>query len=174
MSFNKIIIVGNLGRDPELKYTPQGQGVCEFSVATSEKRKDNIGEIKEETTWFKVSFWGKLAEVASQYLSKGRQVYIEGRLRTREWTDKEGRTRTSLEISGSELKLLGSRNDQQNNENNDSVSNSNSSSKSTSSKPSPNKATSNKASHNSTSSNPNTSNNLNDFDDSVSEHDIPF
>lgn len=174
MSFNKIIIVGNLGRDPELKYTPQGQGVCEFSVATSEKRKDNIGEIKEETTWFKVSFWGKLAEVASQYLSKGRQVYIEGRLRTREWTDKEGRTRTSLEISGSELKLLGGRNDQQNNENNDSVSNSNSSSKSTSSKPSPNKATSNKASHNSTSNISNTSNNPSDFEDSIDESDIPF
>ena len=170
MSFNKIIIVGNLGRDPELKYTPQGQGVCEFSVATSEKRKDNIGEIKEETTWFKVSFWGKLAEVASQYLSKGKQVYIEGRLRTREWTDKEGRTRTSLEISGSELKLLGGRNDQQNSENNDSVSNSNSSStssKSTSSKPSPNKATSKP-------SNKPTSNNANDFEEGIDESDIPF
>ncbi len=116
MSFNKIIIVGNLGRDPELKYTSQGQAVCEFSVATSEKRKDSSGELKEETTWFRVSCWGKLAEVASRYLAKGRQVYIEGRLRAREWTDKEGKTRTSLEVFTSELKLLGSRNDQTNND----------------------------------------------------------
>lgn len=164
MSFNKIIIVGNLGRDPELKYTPQGQGVCEFSVATTEKRKDSQGEVIEETTWFKVSFWGKLAEVAGQYLSKGKQVYIEGRLRTREWTDKEGRTRTSLEISGSELKLLGGRNDHQNNENNDSVSKStkstsSTSGKSASSKPSPNKPT---------------SNNANDFEEDIDESDIPF
>ncbi len=171
MSFNKIIIVGNLGRDPELKYTPQGQGVCEFSVATSEKRKDNIGEIKEETTWFKVSFWGKLAEVASQYLSKGRQVYIEGRLRTREWTDKEGRTRTSLEISGSELKLLGGRSDHQNNENNDSVSKSSSTSSKSSSTST--KSTS-KPSNKPTSNISNTSNNPSDFEDSIDESDIPF
>lgn len=111
MSFNKIIIVGNLGRDPELKYTPQGQQVCEFSVATSEKRKDNSGEMKDETTWFKVTLWGRQAEVASQYLAKGRQVYVEGRLRAREWTDKEGRQRTSLEVFGTDLRLLGNRSD---------------------------------------------------------------
>ena len=109
MSFNKIIIVGNLGRDPELRYTPQGTAVCDFSVATNERRKDQSGEMKDETTWFKVTFWGRQAEVASQYLTKGRQVYIEGRLRAREWTDKEGRVRTSLEVHGSELQMLGSK-----------------------------------------------------------------
>src|ERR1043166_7965527 len=99
MSFNKIIIIGNLGREPELKYTPQGTAVCEFSVATNEKRKDQNGEVKEETTWFKVTFFGRHAKVASQYLNKGRQVYVEGRLRAREWTDKEGRAHTSLEVA---------------------------------------------------------------------------
>jgi single-strand DNA-binding protein len=107
MSFNRIILVGNLGRDPELKYTPQGTAVCDFSLATNEKRKDQNGESKDETTWFRVTFWGRQAEVASQFLAKGRQAYIEGRLRTREWTDKDGRTRTSLEITGLDLQLLG-------------------------------------------------------------------
>ena|SRR6185369_2139787 len=111
MSFNKIIIVGNLGRDPELRYTPQGTAVCDFSVATNERRKDQTGETKDETTWFKVTFWGRQAEVASQYLTKGRQVYIEGRLRAREWTDKDGRVRTSLEVNGSELQMLGTKGD---------------------------------------------------------------
>ncbi|MEM4251803.1 MAG: single-stranded DNA-binding protein [Candidatus Bathyarchaeia archaeon] len=110
MSFNKIIIVGNLGRDPELRYTPQGKAVCDFTVATTDRRRDpSSGESKDETTWFRVTFWDRQAEVASQYLSKGRQVYIEGRLRTREWTDKEGRTRVSLEVTGTELQLLGSK-----------------------------------------------------------------
>lgn len=108
MSFNKITIVGNLGRDPELRYTPQGKAVCDFTVATTDRRRDPSGESKEETTWFRVTFWDRQAEVASQYLSKGRQVYIEGRLRTREWTDKEGRTRISLEVTGTDLQLLGS------------------------------------------------------------------
>lgn len=112
MSFNKIIIVGNLGRDPEIRHTPQGKTVCDFTVATSEKRKDGNGEVKEETTWFKVSFWDRQAEIAKQYLSKGKQVYIEGRLNSREWTDKEGHTRTSLEVKGVELKLLGTRNEE--------------------------------------------------------------
>jgi single-strand DNA-binding protein len=112
MSFNKIIIVGNLGRDPELRYTPQGLAVCDFSVATNERRKDQSGEMKDETTWFKVTFWGRQAEVASQYLTKGKQVYIEGRLRAREWTDKDGRVRTSLEVNGSELQMLGTKGDE--------------------------------------------------------------
>ena len=107
MSYNKIIVIGNLGRDPELKYTPQGQAVCDFSIASSEKKKSSNGEVKEETTWFKATLWGKQAEVLSQYLSKGQRVYLEGRLRAREWTDKEGRTRTSLEISVTEIYLLG-------------------------------------------------------------------
>ena len=110
MSFNKITIVGNLGRDPELKYTPQGTAVCDFSVATNEKRKDQNGETKNEATWFRVTFFGKQAEVASQYLKKGGLVYIEGRLKAREWTDKEGRTRTSLEVTGTELRFLGREN----------------------------------------------------------------
>ncbi len=106
MSFNKITVVGNLGRDPEIKFTPQGQQVCEFSVATNEKKFIN-GESKDETTWFQVSLWGKLAETTSKYLSKGRLVYVEGRLRLREWTDREGRQRFSLDITGTELKFLG-------------------------------------------------------------------
>lgn len=112
MSFNKIIILGYLGRNPEMRYTPQGTPVCDFSVATSEKRKDQAGEMKEETTWFKVTFFGKQAEVASQYLSKGKQVYVEGRLRAREWTDKDGKTRTSLEVTGTDLRLIGSKGDE--------------------------------------------------------------
>src|SRR5437868_1829823 len=98
MSFNKIIIVGYLGRDPELRYTPQGTAVCKFSVATTEKRKNANNETAEETTtWFRVTTWGRQAELASEYLSKGRQVYIEGRLRLDEYVDREGQTRTSLE-----------------------------------------------------------------------------
>ena len=86
MSFNKIILVGNLGRDPELRYTPQGTPVCSFSLATNEKRKDkNTGENNDITTWFRVTLWGRQAETASQYLSRGRPVYIEGRLRVEEW-----------------------------------------------------------------------------------------
>ncbi|HXG92727.1 MAG TPA: single-stranded DNA-binding protein [Blastocatellia bacterium] len=105
-SFNKIIIVGYLGRDPELRYTPQGTPVCDFSVATTERRKDKSGEVQERTTWFRVSFFGRQAEVASQYLSKGRQVYVEGQLSQREWTDKDGATRTSLEVRGSDIQFL--------------------------------------------------------------------
>lgn len=110
MSFNKIILVGNLGKDPELRYTPQGTPVCDFSVATSEKRKDASGESQEVTLWFKVTFWGRQAEVASQYLTKGKPVYIEGRLRTSEWTDREGKNRTSLEVHGTEMQFIGSAN----------------------------------------------------------------
>lgn len=111
MSFNKIIIVGNLGRNPELRYTPQGTAVCDFSLATNERRKDQTGDSKDETTWFKVTFFGRQAEVANQYLAKGRQVYVEGRLRAREWTDKDGKVRTSLEVTGSDIQFLGMRGD---------------------------------------------------------------
>ena len=100
-SFNKIIIVGYLGRDPELRYTPQGTPVCDFSIATTERRKDKSGEFQDQTTWFRVSFFGRQAEVASQYLSKGRQVYVEGTLTQREYTDKEGNARTSLDVPAS-------------------------------------------------------------------------
>jgi single-strand DNA-binding protein len=109
MSFNKIIVVGNLGRDPELRYTPQGNAVCSFSLATNEKRRDKSGEFQDVTTWFRVTLWGNQAENASKYLAKGRPVYIEGRLRTEEWTDRDGNTRTSLEVNATEMQFLGGR-----------------------------------------------------------------
>jgi single-strand DNA-binding protein len=111
-SFNKIIVVGYLGRDPELRYTPDGTPVCNFTVATTDRRKDKSGEFQDHTTWFRVSLFGRQAEVASQYLSKGRQVFIEGSLSQREYTDKEGNARTSLEVRGSELQFIGSRGDE--------------------------------------------------------------
>jgi single-strand DNA-binding protein len=106
MSFNKIIVVGNLGRDPELRYTPQGTAVCDFSIATSEKKRDKSGEMQDVTIWFKVTTWNKQAENASKYLSKGKSVYIEGRLRTEEWTDRDGKTRFSLEINATDMHFL--------------------------------------------------------------------
>lgn len=108
MSFNKVILVGNLGRDPELRYTPQGTPVCNFSMATSEKRKDSAGEVHETTTWFKVTLFGRQAETAAQYLAKGMPLYIEGRLKLSEWTDKEGKTRTTLEVTATEMQFIGS------------------------------------------------------------------
>ena len=105
-SFNKIMIVGYLGRDPELRYTPQGTPVCDFSIATSERRKDKAGELQEVTTWFRVSLFGRQAELASQYLTKGRQVYVEGQLSQREWTDKDGAARTTLEVRGTDVQFL--------------------------------------------------------------------
>lgn len=108
-SFNKIIIVGYLGRDPELRYTPQGTACCNFSIATTEKKKDAGGESQDITTWFRITTWGKLAEIANQYLTKGKMVYVEGRLRLNEYTDREGGRRTSLEVNASELQFLSSR-----------------------------------------------------------------
>jgi single-strand DNA-binding protein len=90
MSSNKITIVGYLGRDPELRYTPQGTAVCNMSIATTEKRRDASGETEEHTIWFRVTAWGRQAELAAEYLAKGRQVYVEGRLRREEYTDREG------------------------------------------------------------------------------------
>ena len=107
MSFNKIIVIGNLGRDPELRYTPQGNAVCNFSVATSEKKRDKGGEMQEITTWFRVTTWNKQAENASKYLTKGRPVYIEGRLRIEEWTDRDGKNRYTLEVNATDLQFLG-------------------------------------------------------------------
>jgi single-strand DNA-binding protein len=112
MSFNKITLVGNLGRDPELRYTPQGNPVCTFSMATSERRKDRNGEMQEQTLWFRVTLWGRQAETASQYLQKGRQVYIEGRLRVEEWTDRDGKARQSLEVTATDMQFIGSRSDE--------------------------------------------------------------
>lgn len=107
MSFNKIILVGNLGRDPELRYTPQGNPVCSFSMATNERRKDKTGEWQDQTTWFRVTLWGRQAETASQYLTKGRPVYIEGRLRVEEWTDRDGKPRQSLEVTATDMQFIG-------------------------------------------------------------------
>jgi single-strand DNA-binding protein len=111
MSFNKIILIGNLGRDPELRYTPQGTAVCSFSMATNEKRKDRAGEFQNITTWFRVTLWGKQAENANKFLTKGNPVYIEGRLRTEEWTDRDGKARTSLEVQATDMQFIGSRSD---------------------------------------------------------------
>ncbi|HZS09433.1 MAG TPA: single-stranded DNA-binding protein [Blastocatellia bacterium] len=108
-SFNKITIVGHLGRDPETHYTPHGTAVCSFSVATTERRKDKGGEITEQTTWFRVSCFGRQAEIAQQRLAKGRQVYLEGRLRLEEFTDREGRQRSSLEVTAGDLQFIGGR-----------------------------------------------------------------
>jgi single-strand DNA-binding protein len=108
MSFNKIILVGNLGRDPELRYTPQGTPVCSFSLATNERRRDRTtGENNDITTWFRVTLWGRQAETASQYLTRGRPVYIEGRLRVEEWTDRDGKQRHTLEVNATDMQFIG-------------------------------------------------------------------
>ncbi len=106
MSFNKIILVGNLGKDPELRYTPQGKAVCSFSMATNEKRRDKAGELQDVTTWFKVTLWGNQAENASKYLSKGRPVYIEGRLRIDEWTDRDNNNRYTLDVQATDMQFI--------------------------------------------------------------------
>jgi single-strand DNA-binding protein len=108
MSFNKIILVGNLGRDPELRYTPQGTPVCSFSLATNERRKDRTtGENNDIVTWFRVTLWGRQAETASQYLTRGKPVYIEGRLRVEEWTDRDGKPRHTLEVHATDMQFIG-------------------------------------------------------------------
>lgn len=111
MSFNKITVVGYLGRDPELRYTPQGTAVCKMSVATTERRKAAGGETEENTTWFRVTIWGRQAELANEYLGKGRQVYVEGRLRLEEYADREGNSRISPEITATDIQFLGHRNE---------------------------------------------------------------
>lgn len=111
MSFNRIIIVGNLGRDPELRYTAQGTPVCTFSMAINDRRKDRNGETQDHTTWFRITLWHRLAETASQYLQKGRQVYIEGRLRVEEYVDRDGKPRHSLEVFATDMQFLGTRED---------------------------------------------------------------
>ena len=110
-SLNKVILIGNLGRDPETRYLPSGDAVTNISIATTEKWKDKAsGEMKEATEWHRVAFFGRLAEIAGEYLKKGSQVYVEGSLRTRKYQDKEtGKDRYSTEIRGDEMKMLGSR-----------------------------------------------------------------
>lgn len=107
MSFNKITIVGNLGKDPELRYTPQGNAVCNISVATNEKRRDKTGDMQDVTTWFRITLWGKQAETASKFLTKGSPIYIEGRLKVEEWADRDGKNRYTLEVQATDMQFLG-------------------------------------------------------------------
>lgn len=111
MSVNKVILVGRLGRDPETRYTSGGQAVANFSVATDESYKDRNGERQKRTEWHKIVVWGKQAEIAQQYLKKGSLVFIEGRIQSREWQDKEGQKRTSFEIVANNFRMLGGRSD---------------------------------------------------------------
>jgi len=116
--YQKVVIVGNLGTDPEMRYTPSGQAVTNFSIATNRRWTDGQGNQQEETVWFRVSTWGKMAETCNQYLSKGRQVMVEGRLRPdpetggpRIWTAQDGSARASYELTALEVKFLGTRGD---------------------------------------------------------------
>jgi single-strand DNA-binding protein len=111
---NKVMIIGNLGRDPEMRYTPSGRPVTTFSVATSRTWNTAEGEKRVETEWFNVVAWSSLAEICKQYLTKGQQVYIEGRLQTRHWDDTDGNKHTSVEIVASEMIMLGDRRDSDN------------------------------------------------------------
>ncbi len=109
MSVNKVILVGRLGRDPETRYTGGGQAVANFSMATDETYKDKNGERQKRTEWHKIVVWSKLAEIAQQYLKKGSLLYLEGRIQTREWQDKEGQKRTTTEIVATNFRMLGGR-----------------------------------------------------------------
>ncbi len=111
MSVNKVILVGRLGRDPETRYTSGGQAVCNFTMATDEPYKDRNGVRQKHTEWHRIVLWGKLAEIAQQYLKKGTQIYLEGRIQTRQWEDKTQQKRTTFEIVGNVMKMLGSRAD---------------------------------------------------------------
>ena len=107
MSVNKVILLGRLGQDPELKYTPGGAAVCNFSVATTEAWTDKQGAKQEKTEWHRIVVWGKLAELCNQYLAKGRQAFLEGRLQTRSWDDKDGTKRYTTEILASTVQFIG-------------------------------------------------------------------
>ena len=109
-SLNKVQIIGNLGRDPEVRYAPSGSAICNVTLATSRQWKDkNSGERQEETEWHRVVFYDRLAEIAGEYLKKGRSVYVEGRLKTRKWQDKEGKDQYTTEVIATEMQMLGSR-----------------------------------------------------------------
>ena len=108
-SVNKVILVGNLGRDPEVRYLPSGDPVANVTIATSSKYKSKTGEMVEETEWHRVTFFGKLAEIVGQYLKKGRSVYVEGRIKTRKYTDKDGVEKFATDIIANEMQMLGSR-----------------------------------------------------------------
>lgn len=106
-SVNKVILIGNLGRDPEVRFTQGGTAVANFTMATTERWSDPSGEKKEKTEWHRVVVWGKQAEIAGEYLRKGKQVYVEGSLQTREWTDREGQKRYTTEVRAQRFQLLG-------------------------------------------------------------------
>jgi single-strand DNA-binding protein len=108
-SVNKVILIGNLGRDPEVRYLPSGDAVANLNIATTEKWKDKGGEQQEQTEWHRVAFFGRQAEICGEYLRKGSQVYVEGRLQTRKWTDKDGNERYTTEIRGDRMQMLGGR-----------------------------------------------------------------
>ncbi len=109
-SINKVILIGNLGRDPEVRYAPSGSAICNATIATSRQWKDKTsGERQEETEWHRVVFYDRLAEIAGEYLKKGRSVYVEGRLKTRKWQDKEGKDQYTTEIIATEMQMLGGR-----------------------------------------------------------------
>ncbi len=108
-SVNKVILIGNLGADPEVRYLPSGDAVTNIRIATTDTWKDKSGEKQEHTEWHRIAFFGKLAEVAGEYLKKGSPVYVEGRIRTRKWQDKEGQDRYSTEIVADRMQLLGSK-----------------------------------------------------------------
>ncbi|GMU40408.1 MAG: hypothetical protein AMXMBFR23_12740 [Chloroflexota bacterium] len=108
---NKCMIIGHLGADPEMRYTANGNAVTTFRVATSRSYSDSSGERREETEWFRVVTWNRLAEICAQYLTKGRQVYVEGRLQTRSWDDQQGQKRYMTELIAEEVKFLGGRGD---------------------------------------------------------------
>jgi single-strand DNA-binding protein len=108
-SVNKVILVGNLGRDPETRYTTSGDAVTNVRLATTDQWKDKNGEKQERTEWHNIVFYGRQAEIAGEYLKKGRQIYVEGRLQTRKWQDKEGQDRYTTEIIADRMQMLGSR-----------------------------------------------------------------
>ncbi|MGA1382234.1 MAG: single-stranded DNA-binding protein, partial [Burkholderiaceae bacterium] len=108
-SVNKVILLGNLGRDPEVRYSADGAAIANVSIATTSRYKDKSGEMKEDTEWHRVVFFGRLAEVVNEYLKKGRPVYVEGRLRTRKWQDQGGQDRYTTEIVADQMQLLGGR-----------------------------------------------------------------
>ncbi len=110
-SINKVILIGRLGKDPEVKYTPSGAPVAKFSLATDEVFKDRAGEQQRRTEWHNIVAWNRLAEICGEYLTKGKQVYIEGSIRSRQWEDQSGNKRTSYEIVAREMKMLGSKGD---------------------------------------------------------------
>lgn len=107
MAINKVILIGNLGKDPEVRHSPTGQAVCNLSIATSESWTDKNGQKQEKTEWHRVVVFSKLAELCGQYLSKGRQAYIEGKLQTRSWQDKDGQTRYTTEVVAQSIQFLG-------------------------------------------------------------------